>query len=58
MAPTTTELTEYEAPRVVDFGDLVTLTAGESDWCDLESSFPGGKAEEEPHVLRHQLLAT
>ena len=42
MATTTTELTEYEAPRVVDFGDLVTLTAGESAWCDLESSFPAG----------------
>jgi hypothetical protein len=42
MAPTTTELTEYEAPRVVDFGDLVTLTAGESDWCDHESASPAG----------------
>lgn len=37
-----TELTEYEAPRVVDFGDLVALTAGQSDGCDLDSSFPAG----------------
>ena len=37
-----TELTEYEAPHVVDFGDLVALTAGVSDGCDLDSNFPAG----------------
>lgn len=42
METRTTELGEYEAPQVVDFGDLVALTAGESDGCDLDSSFPAG----------------
>ena len=42
METKTTELTEYEAPHVVDFGDLVELTAGSSDGCYLDSSFPAG----------------
>jgi hypothetical protein len=36
------ERIEYEAPHVVDFGDLVALTAGGSDGCDLDSNFPAG----------------
>ena len=31
---------EYEAPRVVDFGDLVELTAGQSDGESLDQAFP------------------
>ena len=42
METTNTQVTEYEAPHVVDFGDLVALTAGQSDGCDLDSSFPAG----------------
>jgi hypothetical protein len=42
METQTTEKTEYEAPHVVDFGDLVSLTAGGSDGCDLDSNFPVG----------------
>jgi hypothetical protein len=31
---------EYEAPRVVDFGDLVEMTAGSSDGDLTDSAFP------------------
>jgi hypothetical protein len=31
---------EYEAPQVVDFGDLVEMTAGQSDGDLTDSSFP------------------
>ena len=33
------ELTEYEAPEVVDYGDLVELTAGQSTGHSLDSAF-------------------
>jgi len=31
---------EYEAPRVVDFGDLVEMTAGQADGDLTDASFP------------------
>jgi hypothetical protein len=31
---------EYEAPAVVDFGDLVELTAGTSDGESTDQAFP------------------
>ena len=42
MENTASDTPEYEAPQVVDFGDLVALTAGGNDGCDLDSSFPVG----------------
>jgi hypothetical protein len=33
---------EYEAPQVVDYGDLVELTAGSSDGDSLDVAFPAG----------------
>jgi hypothetical protein len=34
------EIPEYEAPQVVDYGDLVELTAGSADGCYLDADFP------------------
>jgi hypothetical protein len=31
---------EYEAPEVVDYGDLTELTAGERTGAELDRSFP------------------
>jgi hypothetical protein len=36
------EVVEYEKPRVVDYGDLVELTAGQSSGSALDASFPVG----------------
>lgn len=33
---------DYEAPQIVDYGDLLELTAGASDGCFLDSDFPSG----------------
>lgn len=32
----------YEKPRIVDYGDLVELTAATGDGDTLDSSFPAG----------------
>jgi hypothetical protein len=32
--------TEYESPRVVDYGDLTELTAGDSDGENTDAAFP------------------
>jgi hypothetical protein len=31
---------EYESPRVVDYGDLTELTAGDSDGDNTDAAFP------------------
>jgi hypothetical protein len=31
---------EYEQPKIVDYGDLVELTAGNNDGESLDASFP------------------
>jgi hypothetical protein len=36
------ETVEYEKPKVVDYGDLVELTAGQSTGTALDASFPAG----------------
>lgn len=33
---------EYEAPEIVDYGDLVDLTAGQANGHDLDSAFHTG----------------
>ena len=33
---------EYEAPQIVDFGDLVELTAGNTSGTRLDADFPAG----------------
>jgi hypothetical protein len=35
-----TKAPEYESPRVVDYGDLMQLTAGDRDGESLDSAFP------------------
>ena len=40
MKDTKEGTSEYEAPRVVDYGDLVELTAGQSDGENLDAAFP------------------
>jgi hypothetical protein len=34
------EALEYEAPQIVDYGDLIELTAGSSDGCYLDADYP------------------
>jgi len=36
------ETPEYESPKVVDYGDLIELTAGASDGCFLDADYPQG----------------
>lgn len=36
------ETVEYESPEVVDYGDLVELTAGQSTGDYLDAAFPVG----------------
>jgi hypothetical protein len=36
---------EYEAPKVVDYGDLLDLTGGQSDGEYLDADFPIGTAK-------------
>jgi hypothetical protein len=38
----TEEITPYEPPRVVDYGDLVELTAGEAIGEFLDATYPAG----------------
>ena len=38
----TIEETGYECPKVVDYGDLVALTAGSSTGDYLDADFPAG----------------
>jgi hypothetical protein len=33
---------EYQAPEIVDYGDLTELTAGLSTGANLDASFPDG----------------
>jgi hypothetical protein len=40
MLHTENEVPEYEAPQVVDYGDLIELTAGGSDGCYTDADFP------------------
>lgn len=35
-----TKAAEYESPRVVDYGDLTQLTAGDSDGEQTDAAFP------------------
>jgi hypothetical protein len=37
--------TKYEAPEIVDYGDLTALTAGAADGAYLDASFPAGTAK-------------
>ena len=34
--------TKYEAPEIVDYGDLTALTAGSADGAFLDADFPAG----------------
>jgi hypothetical protein len=34
--------TKYEAPEIVDYGDLTALTAGSADGQFLDADFPAG----------------
>jgi hypothetical protein len=38
------DISEYEAPTVVDYGSLRELTAGQSHGTKLDASFPSGTA--------------
>jgi hypothetical protein len=37
--------TKYEAPAIVDYGDLTALTAGAADGAFLDADFPAGTAK-------------
>ncbi len=39
---------EYEAPEIVDYGDLVELTAGQANGHPLDSAFHTGSHFEHP----------
>lgn len=39
----------YESPEIVDYGDLVDLTAGQTSAHDLDSVFHAGATYEHPH---------
>ena len=42
MDERTIKIEEYEAPRIVDYGDLVELTAASVDGSSLDAGFPAG----------------
>lgn len=42
------QVPEYERPEIVDYGDLVDLTAGQSPGHQLDSAFHVGDHSEHP----------
>ena len=42
MLPVENEAPEYEAPQVVDYGDLIELTAAGGDGDCLDADYPVG----------------
>jgi hypothetical protein len=41
----TDHTTDYEKPEIIDYGDLVELTAAGADGCDTDADFPAGTAK-------------